>query len=239
VGAGTYAYAEDARDLVTILEQEGQFTLLPIATDFEVVVTPAAGYNVGRIYGARRATRVGQGVVLSSPALFLGARTGAQDTTLGRRGGGGGLFVELIAEPDSGISAGAAAFSAVARYVEVDTGENVELVTSAANPLAPGENPADNWPVFSDSEPGKPFMMLNMYLALRGIVAFYSQGDCARAVGLSDMMSPVVEGWQGQYQDPDIDADGALMHELALNIEIDCQYEAIPVPDFDGGCFGL
>ncbi|NUQ79783.1 MAG: hypothetical protein HUU21_40285, partial [Polyangiaceae bacterium] len=142
----------------------------------------------------------------------------------GRRGGGGGLFVELRADPAAGVGPNAPAFTIAASWVgSTGTPDNSER--SVVNGLAPGENPPGMWPQFSDPDRGKPFMMLNMYLALRASVEFYSAGDCARAIGVVDMMGPSVEGWQAKYDDLDINDDYQLMLMLRQNLTNKCQTE--------------
>jgi Ca-activated chloride channel family protein len=96
------------------------------------------------------------------------------------------------------------------------------------------------WPYFSDDAQGKPFMMLNMFLALRAAVDFYDGGDCNRAVGVIDMMRPAIEGWQAEYADPDLDDDYLLMLHLRENLVTHCEATAPVAPIepvfFDGGC---
>src|SRR4029079_8947383 len=91
MGDRTCDYALDAADLAELLAEEGKTTLFPLATDFELEVTPAKGYKVGRIYGTKRATADATGATLSMPALFIGQRDGSADVGGSRRGGGGGL----------------------------------------------------------------------------------------------------------------------------------------------------
>ena len=241
LGAGTYAYAQSEADLTAALRLEGETTLFPLATELELRVVPAPGYRVGRVYGASRARADAAGNVatLASPALFIGQRTGSSDVGGGRRGGGGGLFVELIADGSLGIFAGAPAFSLEASWIS-SSGEPRSYVRPVLNELAPGQNPATMWPFFSDPERGKPYMMLNMYLALRFVTAFYEAGDCARAMGLVDLVTPGVELWQARYDDVDIDADYRLMLQLRQNVEDACVVTApVPPQDFEGGCMGI
>lgn len=224
LGAGTYSFAADAANLTEVLTLEGETTLFPLATNFKLTVKAAKGYTIGRIYGVNRA-RLSQGeAVLQMPALFIGQREGAHDVGGGRRGGGGGLFVELRADPAAGVGPNAPAFTIAASWVgSTGTPDNSER--SVVNGLAPGENPPGMWPQFSDPDRGKPFMMLNMYLALRASVEFYSAGDCARAIGVVDMMGPSVEGWQAKYDDLDINDDYQLMLMLRQNLTNKCQTE--------------
>lgn len=241
IAAGTYAYAMNATDLGDILDNEARTSLFPLATDFVMTVTPARGYRVGRIYGARRAVVKDGNAVLESPALFIGSREGSRDVAGGRRGGGGGLFIELIADATMAPSVGANAnaFTVEATWRNADTGVGERTGTAQRNGLAPGQNPADSmWPEFSDENRGKAFMALNMYLALRASVTFYDAGDCARAQGVIDMMDTAVELWRRRRPDPDIDADAQLMERLRTNLLGQCRaVEPIQPRNFSGGCF--
>lgn len=243
MGAGTYAYALSPYDLNALLGEEGKTTLFPLATSFKLKIAPSAGYKVGRIYGTKRATATAASAELSMPALFIGQRDGAADVGGSRRGGGGGLFVELLFDPLSsgGISGGAPAFQVTADWSSSKDGSPQGLDTVMLNSLPPGENPDDMWWTLSDGGDGKPFMMLNMYLALRGSLDFYQAGDCQRALGVIDMMQTSVGAWLGKYSDSDITDDNNLMLMLRGNIENACEQalsptEPIEPMDFNGGC---
>jgi Ca-activated chloride channel family protein len=181
---------------------------------------------------------------LESPVLLLGQRDGATDVDRGRRGGGGGLFVELLADPESGISAGQAAFVVEVSYLDGIRGERVTQRITRTNPLAPGRNPPTMMAELTDPVPAraKAFMMLNMFLALRAATELYDAADCARAIGVIDMMSRSVELWQAtELADPDIAADWDLMLDLQDNIRTQCTATYGPVDPveprtFPGGC---
>jgi Ca-activated chloride channel homolog len=239
LGAGTYAYAEGAADLANVLGQEGSLRILPLATDVELRIIPSAGYTVGRVYGADR-TVIEDGVaVLRMPALFLGARTGPNDVGMGRRGGGGGFFVELMgdARQASVVGANQNAFRLELSYVAADTGDEVSLAEDVVNALRPGEKPAENWPSFSKAADGKAFMMLNMYLALRAMLDLYAGGDCASALGLSYMFEPSITEWQRRFADPDIEADAELFYLLRASIDDRCRVAPVPPSNYEAGCF--
>ncbi|CAN91172.1 conserved hypothetical protein yfbK-containing vWFA domain [Sorangium cellulosum So ce56] len=243
MGAGTYAYALSPGDLGGLLSEEGKTTLFPLATDFSLEVTPSAGYKVGRIYGATRATASAAGAALEMPALFIGQRDGATDVGGSRRGGGGGLFVELLADASlaDDIGPDKAAFQVTAGWTSAKDGAGQNVDTTLLNALPPGQNPESRWWNISDGSSGKPYMMLNMYLALRGALDFYQAGDCRRSLGVIEMMKPSVGGWLGKYSDRDIQDDNNLMLMLRQNIEEACrasQSSTEPTPpfDFDGGC---
>lgn len=241
IGAGTYAYAQDGADLGDILDGEARTTLFPLATDFTLRLVPARGYRVGRIYGARRAKVSGGAAVLESPALFVGSRAGSRDVAGGRRGGGGGLFVELIADPSTAgsVGRGAPAFTVEAAWREAEGGAAGSTSASQVNALAPGQNPDDSaWPSFSDEARAKVFMALNMYLALRAATDLFDAGDCARAQGVIDMMGTSVDAWRRRRSDPDIDADARLMESLRANLGRQCRaVDPVEPRDFGGGCF--
>jgi len=240
LGTGTYSFAESPAALVEILRIEGRTALVPLARDFQMQLTASPGYRIGRVYGARTVIADATTATLRSPMLVLGQREGSSDVEHGRRGGGGGIFVELIADPSLGIAAGAPAFLVDATFVDPSTGVLRTLQREVVNALAPGQNPDDMWPSFSDPERGKPFMMLNMYLALRGVLDFYDAGDCSRAIGVVDMMQLSVDGWQGRFDDPDIDADNHLLLDVRANVASQCESSEPVAPvqprGFEGGC---
>jgi len=241
LGAGNYAFAENSDDLQSLVVQEAGVRLVPLASDVELRVVPSAGYRVGRIYGARRASVEEGAAVLRSPALFLGTRSSAMDTTEGRRGGGGGLFVELVADPSMAaeIGAGQPAFRLETSYRDVDAAADVSFEAEVTNDLSPGERPSENWPHFSTPEYGKAFMMLNMYLALRAMVDLYEAGDCGAALGISYMMEPGADEWQNRFDDPDIGVDRDTMLRLRENIFNECRAIPVPPSNYEAGCFGI
>lgn len=237
-GGGAYYFAQDFDDVIEIFTLEGRTSLFPLATDFELVVEAAPGYRVGRVYGANRAWAEQRAAYLTSPVLMVGNRTGSDDVDEGRRGGGGGLFVELIVEPElaAGLAADAPAFTATATWTDPATGTPVSQTTTVNNGLAPGENPGGMFPHFADPLRGKAFMMLNMYLSLRTTVDLFYEGDCGQALGIVPAMQATYDGWQGEFDDPDIAADWALLTRLSGNVQSQCS--ATPVePEAPMSCF--
>lgn len=229
-GGGTFYFASDRADMADVLAVLGATSLHPLATDLELEVRPMDGYSLGRIFGAPAGTVVdASGAIIEAPALFVGARADAIDVETGRRGGGGGFFVELFADPESPIEPGHQALSVVASYTDA-SGAPQTVETGSWNVLAPGQNPADMWPSFSNNQITKPFMMVNMYLGLRFQTELYGAGDCARARGVLPMMEVSVEGWQRLYEDPDIRADWELMQRVGENIDRGCAESEIIEP---------
>lgn len=236
-GGGSYYFAENAADLEEVVRLEGRTALFPLATDFELVVEAASGYRVGRIYGARRAWAEQSAAHLRSPVLMLGNRTAGTDVDEGRRGGGGGLFVELIADEPLGIGPHQPAFTARATWTDAQSGMPVEQEIVVRNGLRPGENPTGMFPHFSDPARGKAFMMLNMYLSLRTTTELFHGGECAQALGIVPAMRETYEAWQDEYADPDIDADWALLTRLDENVRAQCTGVEPHLPRLPMACF--
>jgi len=238
-GGGSYYFAETAADLVEIFRLEGRTSLHPLATDFELVVEAAAGYSIGRVYGARRAWAEQQAAHLASPVLMIGNRTGATDVEEGRRGGGGGLFVELIADSSLSetVGTGAPAFTWTATWTDAQSGLPVTQSATVNNGLAPGENPSGMFPHFADPARGKAFMMLNMYLSLRTTAELFHGGNCGQALGILPAMQATYDGWQAEYADPDIDADWALLTALGDNLHDRCAGAEPEAPRVPLSCF--
>ncbi len=240
LGAGTYSYAESSRDMEAILQVESETLLFPLATDFRMRFIPSPGYRVGRVYGARRAVARGEVIEVDAPALFIGSRVGAQSVGGSRRGGGSGLFVELI--PDLAMSptigSNAPAFRVEATWTNATTRVEESTDAEVRNALAPGRNPEEMWPSFSDESRSKVFMMLNMYLAFQATVTFYDNGDCARAQGVIVMMSTSIVLWNRRRPDPDINADTRLLNDLRENLRMRCRaVQPVQPRNFSGGCF--
>ena len=95
-------------------------------------------------------------------------------------------------------------------------------------PLGVGQNPPPEQPYFSDSERGKPFMMLNMYLALSTTTMLANENACGAARAIEPMMRDAWEIFSQLFPDPDIDADFELLTKLTSNIQATC-YEPIPI----------
>ncbi len=242
LGGGAYYFAQSRADLTQVLDLEGRTSLFPIARDFTMRVTPATGYSIGRTYGAARAQSTSTEATLGSPVLLLGQRTGPSDLDHGRRGGGGGFFVELLADPAASGGPGAPAFVVETSYVDTASGATVTRSVSVTNPLAVGAVPTGNLPEFSNMTLGKAFMMLNMYLTLRTATTFFADGDCARAMGTIDMMEQTIEWWQGSpLADPDVQADWHLVGSLRDVLGNQCTVMGGITPvaprGFGGGCF--
>lgn len=225
VSAGNYYFVAGAVDFENAIDVEGETAFVPIARDLKLTLKAAEGYRIGRIFGAPRARVNGDEAVLESSIAYVGARTTSSDTTSGRRGGGGGWFVQLLSDrPPTGTQfEPAEAFTLNVEYEDVVSGERVHSEGSLSTPLGVGQNPPPEAPFFSDQERGKPFMMLNMYLALATTTMLANENQCGAALAIEPMMTQAWEIFTKLFPDADIDADFALLQALTTNIETSCR----------------
>lgn len=227
--SGNYYYTDGARDLERAVAVESETGFVPLARNLRLTLRAAPGYRIGRIYGAPSASVEGQSAVLQSPVSFVGARTASSDTETGRRGGGGGWFVQLLTDgPATGIPYSPAdAFALDVEYDDAVSGEHVVQAHQLRTPLGVGQNPPREQPYFSDPERGKPFMMLNMYLALATTTMLANENRCGAARAIEPMMREAWQIFSELFPDPDIDADFALLTRLTQNIRQSC-FEPVP-----------
>jgi Ca-activated chloride channel family protein len=230
--SGNYSVSTSSADLILAVESEAASGFVPIGRNLEIEVTPAPGYSIGDIYGARLVERVGDRVILKSPVLFLGARQGSQDTDMGRRGGGGGWFVQLVADTQPGEAAAEAAPAMDVRisYDDAFSGETVVQEFTLETPLGVGNNPEPEDPYFSGEFSPKIFMMLNMYLALNGALSYFEQGSCEYALGMQAMMDLSYFLWQQNFDDPDIADDYQLLIDLTDAFRSQCTSDVVLWP---------
>jgi len=235
---GNHYFVQGSQDLENALRAEAETAFVPIARNLTVTVEAAPGYGVGDIYGAPLATSDGKVAVLKSPVAYIGARSASDDFEAGRRGGGGGWFVELTSDrdPTGNNYEDADAFTLVVEYEDTVSGESVREETTVVTPLGVGQNPPPEQPFFSDPERGKPFMMLNMYLALSTATMLANENRCGSALTIEPMMTQAWEIFTALFPDADIGADFALLKRLNDNIELQCQEPMSRYIDFPASC---
>jgi Ca-activated chloride channel homolog len=236
--SGNYYSTRNRTDLIQAVAVETQTGFVPLARNLELTLTAAPGYRIGRVYGAPNARVDGASAVLSSPVSYVGARDASSDTQTGRRGGGGGWFVQLLTDgPATGTPYSPAdAFTLDVAYDDAVSGERVTGTHPLQTPLGVGQNPPPEQPYFSDAERGKPFMMLNMYLALATTTQLANQNECGAARAIEPMMRDAWQIFSQLFPDPDIDADFALLTELTRNIQQSCREPIPQIVDVPFGC---
>jgi Ca-activated chloride channel homolog len=239
--SGNFYFVESANDLANAITIAARTGFVPLARDLRLVVAASPGYRVGTIYGGARVRTTEAEAFLEIPTAFIGARTGAMDVMTGRRGGGGGFFVELVADrpPGSAPVAAASAFTLTASYQDQVSGQPRTREVTVSTPLGVGNNPQTPAPFFSDSTRAKPFMMLDMYGAIRSAVSLYQSGSCGSALGIEEMMRDSYQRWKKLYDDPDIDADHTLLQDLTAVIRKECDSMVVRPVAVPAACFSF
>jgi hypothetical protein len=230
ITSGNHYFVAGDADLTDALGAEASTAFVPIARNLRLTVEAAEGYQIGQVFGAPRARVDGNVAVLESPVSYIGARQSSADVGEGRRGGGGGWFVQLLSNrPSSGEDyRNADAFTLTVEYDDAISGKPVVSESTVVTPLGVGQNPPPESPFFSDQERGKPFMMLNMYLSLLTATMLANENQCGAALAIEPMMTRAWEIFTELYPDPDIDADFELLKALSANVRATCRE---PVPE--------
>jgi len=236
--SGNYYSADKGTDLTQAVAAEAQTGFAPLARNLSLTLTAAPGYRIAGVYGAPSARVEGEKAVLTSPVSYVGARGASVDMPSGRRGGGGGWFVQLLADgPATGIPYSPAdAFRLDFGYDDPVSGARVSSTQQLQTPLGVGQNPPPTQPYFSDAARGKPFMMLNMYFALFTATRFANQNECGAARAIEPMMRDAWKTFSQIFPDADINADFHLLTALTANIEKTCREPVPRVIDVPFSC---
>jgi Ca-activated chloride channel family protein len=236
--SGNYYSADKGTDLTQAVSAEAQTGFVPLARNLSLTLTAAPGYRIAGVYGAPQARVEGERAVLTSPVSYVGARGASVDMQSGRRGGGGGWFVQLLADgPATGIAYSPAdAFRLDFGYDDPVSGARVSATEQLRTPLGVGQNPPPTQPYFSDAARGKPFMMLNMYFALFTATRFANQNECGAARAIEPMMRDAWQTFSQIFPDADINADFDLLTALTANIQRTCREPVPKVIDVPFSC---
>jgi Ca-activated chloride channel family protein len=208
VGAGNFYFLEDAAAVEEVFEEEIATFLVPIALDVEIDVVMGAGYEVRRAYGTngwRGGLRSGE---IRLPSLFLaGRREASEPVEGGRRGGGGGILIEVMPSAElDGIESPERVGRIMLRYTDPESGERREQRVLIDNPNLPGEIPEGGH--FTDATVEKGFVMLNLLVGFQLASGLAEDGDPSSAVGVLEALRPQVADWLLAHDnDPDIEDD--------------------------------
>ncbi|MCX4241465.1 vWA domain-containing protein [Paraliomyxa miuraensis] len=203
-GGGAFYFLEDHAAVEEVFEEEAAALLLPLASEVEIDVDVASGYRLRAVYGTKLAT-VGAGAAhLSIPSLHLAHRESVGDTEGGRRGGGGAIVVELLAEPGA-VPDDERVGTLTLRYRVPGTDEDVVQEERILSSLAPGQTPAEG--LFDDAGVEKAFVTLNLYMGFAMAAERAEVGDDASALNLLQILHRSVSQWLETHPDADIEDD--------------------------------
>ncbi|MEZ4468150.1 MAG: hypothetical protein R3F43_27895 [bacterium] len=151
--------------------------------------------------GGLRAGRV------AIPSLFLAGREQAQAPIEdGRRGGGGGIIVELMPLRDqSGVAERGLVGTVSMTWTDPTTGERLEQSSRITSSVLAGELPDGGF--FTDATVEKGFVMLNLLVGFQLASQLAYDADLGTAIGVLDALRSAVQGWLVTHPDPDIQDD--------------------------------
>jgi Ca-activated chloride channel family protein len=225
VGSGSFYFLEDARAVEEVFAEEVRAFLVPLATDVEIDIEPGPGYELRAIYGTRLGVvENGSRGRVAIPALFAAHRESAADAKLGRRGGGGGILVELLpvpgaADPGARWADGVDPYAVgklTFTYRVPGTDLLREQTVAVRSPLLPGDDARRGY--FEDATVEKGFVMLNLFVGFEMAAARIGRADLAGALAVLEPLGGAVQGWLERRPDPDIADDLRLLLTLADNL---------------------
>ncbi len=214
-GAGNFYFLEDASAIAEVFTDELDYFSWPLALGVSIEVEAGPSYNLGEVLGTRLWQTEGAVGKVQLPAVFLASRTSATPDPNGRRGGGSTLFIRL--QPNSaGTSIDPDKVASIRlRYRDAQTGETIAQDIDVTSPTDPGVTPEEAW--FSHQAMAKNYAAYNVFLGLRAAAeAAASDYDCALSV--LDQIGAATRDWQTRYEDPDLDADLALIDQFSANL---------------------
>lgn len=207
VGAGNFYFLEDASAVQEVFTDEVKTFLWPVANDVVIDLEVGEGYRLGRVYGTHGFIGDETGGRIEIPSLFLAGRTDASaPIEEGRRGGGGGILVELIPLPDGDT----AADPYVVLGMDTDWSDPLSgLPLQAANTITNTELPGVTVEggQFDNPMVEKGFVMLNVFVAFQMASELASDSDYPAARGILEALQPELETWLADNPDPDIEDD--------------------------------
>ena len=207
VGAGNFYFLEDPAAVREVFTEEVETFLVPIALDAQVELRVGPGWVVRRAYGTRGWTGGLRGGRADFPVLFLAGRQRAADAIEGgRRGGGGGILVELgRAGGETAATGDEPIGELVLSYTDALTGERRTQRATVENPLPSGALPERGW--FTDDTVEKGFVMLNVFVGLQLATELAADADVGTALGVLEALRPQVADWLTDHPDLDIADD--------------------------------
>lgn len=206
--AAVFYHVSSPSELPDLFKREIEYSLIPVATQVKVQLRAGSSWQLREAFGIspRSVTLASQQGQIDIAALTVAWRKTASGSGADRRGGGGGLFVEVLprltADPRERPSTVA------------------DLDVSYTLPGVPGRQ-AQTLKVVSQDGPGellpsgrfaspaveKGFVVLNLYVALRMAAQRTQVGDLSGAYGILANVDDKVRIWETSHPDPEIRDD--------------------------------
>ncbi|MCG8416697.1 MAG: VWA domain-containing protein [Proteobacteria bacterium] len=215
-GAGNFYFLEDAPAIREVFVDEIDYFVEPLAVSVRIEVTPGSAYRVGEVVGTRLWNNQGSSGSLFIPGVFLASRQSDTPDPNGRRGGGSALFIAMQPRQGRFDNSGQVARIRMT-YRLPGSEEELEQVVVVDNPADPGV-PPDRDIYLSHQAMAEHYAMYNIYLGLREATRLAAR-DYQCALSQLVALHNEIEGWNAEFEDPDIEADRQLVEQFIGNLE--------------------
>lgn len=217
-GAGNFYFLESPAAAAEVFTEEALTFLVPVALDVQIEIYAGEGYIVRGAYGTRGWTGGLRSGVVDQASLFLAGRQRADDPIEGgRRGGGGGILVELMPRAGASVDAPDEVGQVGLSYTDPTSGERVEQTVDIRNPFAPGEIPDGGH--FTHDTVRKGFVMLNVLVAFQLAAELALEADHGSAIALLDALDEGMSAWLTDHPDSDLSDDLRYARLFRRNLE--------------------
>ncbi len=209
VGAGNFYFLENPLAVEEVFAEEVQTFLVPVALDVKIELDMGDAYIVRRVYGTNGWSGGRRGGRIEIPSLFLAGRQRASDAIEGgRRGGGGGMLVEIMPRNTMApVEAPERVGRLLMSWRDPITGEAKAEEIIVDNPNEPGVIPMNGY--FTNFTVEKGFVMLNLLVGFEIATELARDGDGGTARGVLNALRTGVSEWLAgqELPDPDIEDD--------------------------------
>ncbi|MEN0060900.1 MAG: VWA domain-containing protein [Myxococcota bacterium] len=198
-GAGAFYFVEDETALTEVFVEEASVFLVPLAEDAQIELSVNSNWDVRGVFGTKLFDFRSDRADIEVPRLQLAGRTDAPDTApQGRRGGGGGIVVELLPQGDGVLEGDVGTIDLSYRIPGTE-----DIVTQQVTVEGPEQfRDGDRW--FFDPSVEKSFVTLNLYVAFQQAAEAASRGDDGAALGVLNAVAVNVAEWLQSNSDSDI-----------------------------------
>jgi len=229
-GAGNSYFAPDASAAQEVLTQEINSFAVAIAQDVRISFSGSEDYWLGRIHGTSQSRLLDdRRGVIDIPSLFMAQRTSHDDQAEGRRGGGGGIMIELLPnQPD--LSRAEVGLLTV-QYRIPGTDEWVQQEVEVVSDTTPAELTSEG--AFETPSVEKAFVMLNIFVGFEMAAVRAENADYRSALQVLHALDVNVGLWLDENPDLDIADDYELLSLFIANVEAEWDRWVDQYPDYD------
>lgn len=201
-GAGALYYAQHSNELPGLFEREVSYSLIPVAEKVSIRLTPGSAYRLREVFGISESSwqLAAEGGEIRIPALFAAWRKYATSVN-DRRGGGGGILVEVLPRVGAANERPATVSDISVEY-NVPGGPRVSSSLRISAPDGPFGTPDSGR--FSKPSVEKGFVVLNLYVGLRMASQRSAVGDLRGAYDVLEPLERKASEWNDRVGDLEV-----------------------------------